>query len=790
MAYESRLSLTVDSRTGERNLRRLQGELGQTERQGVQSFNKLRTLALGFAGVLGTIGAGRALKGVIDEQELLQRNMLRTTQLIKTTGREAETSAQRLMEQARGIARATLQSTEGVMQAQQTLLTFRNITGETFDLAIDGAVDLASSMGIDLNSAVLQLGKALEDPVTGMTALTRSGTVFTQAQKDMVKEMVSTNRTAEAQQFILGELEAQYGGTARAEAEGLAGAQDTLGQAFQEGGIAIADYLDLGERASSFYLSIANGVDSLAESLEAGDLDGHIENVTTAAEALAILAAGRLSASLLTSAGSFAAAQVQAIRYQAALASMAGISRTAAASQAALGVAARGAAGAMALLGGPVGAAIVAGGAIYYFREELGLTSTEALTAAGAVDQVTEAMQGLNLEAQRGFVEDLQRQFSEAESVAESLEKRLEKIDRPGNQGGVSGNIISQLRDDLNEAEIKAGNLEKQLAAGVEQLEGFEEAGKKRKTASTIPTVQEISAGASGPGADQNNSSSQVRGDSILEGLDAQARGQDIIASQMAEAESVKRGLDRQYAIEQRHAERMQALRDGRRNGVIESQAELDALIIASTQQRNEELAQIEQQRFQLMTDSQQQALGSLGDAFGNFAQIAKEGGKDSFNEYKAFASAQAAISASLAAIRALAEGGPFLGPILAASIGGLAAVQIANIQSQEYAGQAHDGIDKVPNSGTWNLEKGERVMTAQTSAKLDRKLDNMQDGASVAPQLFVNIHEDASKAGMVEQRQRPDGGTDFNVFVSDIYQGGPRSKALEAAYGLQRQGR
>ncbi|MCY1439181.1 hypothetical protein D9M71_554050 [compost metagenome] len=52
-----------------------------------------------------------------------------------------------------------------------------------------------------------------------------------------------------------------------------------------------------------------------------------------------------------------------------------------------------------------------------------------------------------------------------------------------------------------------------------------------------------------------------------------------------------------------------------------------------------------------------------------------------------------------------------------------------ALIGAQTIAGQAHDGIMSIPEDGTWNLKKGERVTTAETSAKLDATLDRVQAG-------------------------------------------------------------
>lgn len=141
----------------------------------------------------------------------------------------------------------------------------------------------------------------------------------------------------------------------------------------------------------------------------------------------------------------------------------------------------------------------------------------------------------------------------------------------------------------------------------------------------------------------------------------------------------------------------------------------------------------------------------------------------------------QAAISAAAWAPAAAAASLATLGTNAAPAS---AALVSTNALSKTLAltGMAHDGIDSVPKTGTWLLEKGERVLTSETSKKLDAKLDG---GSGVV----VNLYEDASKAGQVQQGQRDDGTTEVNVFVSDIMSNGPRAKALQRAYGLRRQG-
>ncbi len=229
---------TSDLKKGERAqdsfARKAEQTEGKTTKATAAISSGFRRMVPAITGAIAALGAGVGIAAAIREAEKFQTTMFRVEAVIKATGGAAGRSADQLREQARQIALGTLESTEGVLRAQQTLLTFRKVQGDVFDRAIVAAADMTAALGGDLNSATLQLAKALENPLEGISALSRSGTVFTAAQKDMVRAMVEAGQTAEAQAFILDELEAQYKGTAEAAAGGLAGAQDTLGQAMQE----------------------------------------------------------------------------------------------------------------------------------------------------------------------------------------------------------------------------------------------------------------------------------------------------------------------------------------------------------------------------------------------------------------------------------------------------------------------------------------------------------------------------------------------------------------------------
>ncbi len=96
------------------------------------------------------------------------------------------------------------------------LLTFGKINGEIFDRAQQAIVDYAARTGTDLQPATIMIGKALNDPVKGLTALSKVGVQFTADQKKMIEGMVESGNVAGAQKLILAELEKQYKGSGKA----------------------------------------------------------------------------------------------------------------------------------------------------------------------------------------------------------------------------------------------------------------------------------------------------------------------------------------------------------------------------------------------------------------------------------------------------------------------------------------------------------------------------------------------------------------------------------------------
>ncbi|HGM4340362.1 phage tail tape measure protein [Pseudomonas aeruginosa] len=146
---------------------------------------------------------------------------------------------------------------------------------------------------------------------------------------------------------------------------------------------------------------------------------------------------------------------------------------------------------------------------------------------------------------------------------------------------------------------------------------------------------------------------------------------------------------------------------------------------------------------------------------------------------------AQLAAFASTAAIPIV---GPVLAPAAAASAAGITAPMVAGVAASALAGMAHDGIDAVPETGTWLLQKGERVTTAETSAKLDRTLDDVRANQSSGGAPTINLIEDRSRAGQVNTRRQDDQYI-IDVVVADLFGDGRSSKAIGSSFGIRRSG-
>lgn len=208
-----------------------------------EAQQKVEQLGVSFTKLTGAFAAGNiaadvmrkgmaTLQGVVSSSiaawEDSERVTAQMNATLTSTRHAAGLSAAQLTDLSEELQSLTEFSDDAVMSAQNLLLTFTNITSGTFEDATRAVLDMSTAMGTDLKSSAMQLGKALQDPINGVSALARVGVNFSESQKEVIEQLVKTGRTIEAQRMILKELNVEFGGSAAAAAKTFGGQMKQL----------------------------------------------------------------------------------------------------------------------------------------------------------------------------------------------------------------------------------------------------------------------------------------------------------------------------------------------------------------------------------------------------------------------------------------------------------------------------------------------------------------------------------------------------------------------------------
>jgi phage-related protein len=242
---------------------------------GLKSVNSALGGLTAAAGIAtAAIGAGLvvAVKTSLDAWKEQEAAIVQQIAVLKSTGNAAGKTTVELQKYATALSRITPYADEAIMAGQNLLLTFTNIKGDKFDQATQTILDMSTALGQDLKSSAIQVGKALQDPILGVTALRRVGVNFSKANQDMIKSLVEAGKTEEAQAFILKELQTEFGGSAKA-AGGTFGGQITIlknniGE-LQEG---------FGQFMTQALTPLAYALNKLLSNI---DIQGFFDNLTT-----------------------------------------------------------------------------------------------------------------------------------------------------------------------------------------------------------------------------------------------------------------------------------------------------------------------------------------------------------------------------------------------------------------------------------------------------------------------------------------------------------------------------
>jgi len=266
---KNKINVVVSTQGTSKAKRKLGGVEG-----GLQSLGKQALIAgAAFFGARAIIGGLKAATRAAAEQELAEKKL---EAVLKSTSHAAGMQADELKKLASSLQTSTMYGDEAIMGAESLMLTFTKIGKDVFPDAIETVLNMSTAMGTDMQSSVIQLGKALNDPIAGISALSRVGVQLTDTQKEQIKAFEAAGDTASAQKVILGELETQFGGLAKAAGDTMAGsmakAKNAMGDAAEAMGDLLAPMIKGG----------ADVLTKFAKDVEAGfDFIGKIDFKTT-----------------------------------------------------------------------------------------------------------------------------------------------------------------------------------------------------------------------------------------------------------------------------------------------------------------------------------------------------------------------------------------------------------------------------------------------------------------------------------------------------------------------------
>jgi len=234
-------------------------DLGKVDKGLSKLAKSAAATAVGFFGVQGLInGFTRTIE--LTKQQVVAESQLNA--VLKSTKGVAGLTAKELTNMASALQKQTRFGDEAIMTAQSLMLTFTKVGKDVFPDAIETVMNMSEAMGQDMKQSVIQVGKALNDPILGVTALRRVGVQLSEQQEQQVRDFVAVGDVASAQKVILGELETQFGGVAKAAGSTMAGSLEQMNNAIGDAQQA------LGRQLAPAIISMATNITTLANKTE------------------------------------------------------------------------------------------------------------------------------------------------------------------------------------------------------------------------------------------------------------------------------------------------------------------------------------------------------------------------------------------------------------------------------------------------------------------------------------------------------------------------------------------
>ncbi|RTS53401.1 phage tail tape measure protein [Pseudomonas aeruginosa] len=805
----------------ERTAKKGAKEIGSAADAASLAWGKLGKVA---AGALSGITVGAVFGAVIRNTKQMEKEQAQLEAVLRSTGESAGFSREQLNEMASSMERTSTVSAGEINQAQTNLLAFTGIVGEQFPRALQSAIDMAARTGTTVTSAAETIGRALDVPSKGLTALSKQGFRFTEEQKKAAEQLEATGRTSEAQGIILKALEESYGGAAAASRDTFGGAlmalQNTIdglltgSEGSLDGAKVAIDDLNralsdpaTAESVSKLLDLLAQGastvVDSLPFLIDAGD--GVVRVFSIAADALvgvfatATMHAQGLAASMFETlsllpdalGGDDFAARAAEYRASAAIN---------------LGVAKEAADGIRDALERPLAGSAIADAASKTKElnkakkeskdlDDAAISANKAKKESKDLDDAAISAAAKAAGARKEAEAAAKRQQQAVASLISSMQLEAATVGMTANEqklyrlqlDGATASQLAQAKAAIETVESfkQQQNAQEDYRKLVQDLRTDEERllDTTKERLAVLDAMQGLS------DEERNRVASRIVSDSFsappsFGGADA------VVAGPQGELDKIDKAEEE---LEKWYQTQLDVL-NANREAKAELTAQWDEQELKLKQEHEDALAAIERSRQQVTMSANEQFFGNLSGLARTF--FGEQSGlyKAAFVAEKSYAIAKTLLNAPKTASDAYAAmaGIPVIGPALGIAAAAAAVTaqlaQVAAVKNVNLSGQAHDGIMSVPEDGTWNLKKGERVTTAETSAKLDRTLDDVRRNQASAGAPTINLIEDRSRAGQVNTRRQDDQYI-IDVVVADLFGDGRSSKAIGSSFGIRRSG-
>lgn len=251
-AGEIPFALQLDLKNLQSGLTQAKRELNNLENTGSNTTSRLQAkfnqLGQGISGAFSKVAWAIAalwvwqfFRWVIDEAIAAERATAQLGAVIKSTWWAVWLTAKEIQAMAVELGKLNGVDNDVVASAQNMLLTFTNIRWAAFEPATQAVLDLATAMngGLtpsseELSKTAIQVGKALNDPIKWIGALSKVWVTFSEVQREQIKNFIEWWETAKAQAIILAELNREFGGSAAAQLETYGGKVQALTVSFND----------------------------------------------------------------------------------------------------------------------------------------------------------------------------------------------------------------------------------------------------------------------------------------------------------------------------------------------------------------------------------------------------------------------------------------------------------------------------------------------------------------------------------------------------------------------------